>query len=80
MVQRQQEAIAAIAGKVGDPKEATKAQSIVGAVLEAAANKTGGCRVLTEHGVISILVQWHLCQPQQQRMIKVMTYWSQFIS
>ena len=61
MVKRRQEAIEAIAGKVGDlvsikmdPREATKAQGIVGVVIEAAANGTGGCRVVTEHGVISI--------------------------
>ena len=61
MLKRQQEAIAAIASKVGDlvsikmdPREATKAQSIVGVVKEAAVNETGGCHVVTEHSVISI--------------------------
>ena len=61
MVKKRKDAIAAVAGKVGDlvslkmdPREATKAQGIVGVVFETAANGTGGCRVVTEHGIISI--------------------------
>ena len=66
MVKRQQEAIDAIAGKVGDlvsikmdPREATKAQGIVGVVIDAAAHGTGGCRVVTDP-------QCHTHEQQQQ--------------